>query len=280
MELGAHVHADHGSEESERGIFCVVDEYRWNAALDGRRAGWRRVLCDVAVLCRASLGQWQRDLRLQGGGGQVSARHAASSGAERDGAVPDSSGRPPFVPPNHPWPSPNETAREKAAAKAAAEAAAKGEPAPKPPVFPRPRGPFTETIGPMVNDEHTMILFVPNVQNQTTDPSYHLPAFYELWARWGPPEDRAFWAKAAEVSREFFAKVTGPQTALTPDRANFDATPAMGWDGKPVQYSYDSWRSVSNWSVDSSWWNKSKDEPVLSERYQKFLVGQGIHTFV
>src|SRR6185437_15482735 len=33
---------------------------------------------------------------------------------------------PPFVMPDHPWPSPNETAREKAAAKAAAEAAAKG----------------------------------------------------------------------------------------------------------------------------------------------------------
>ena len=187
----------------------------------------------------------------------------------------------PFVPPMHPWPSPNETDREKAADKAAAEAAAKGEPAPKAPsMFPPPRGPWLETIGPMVNEQHTMILFVPNVQNQTTDPSYHLPAFYELWARWGPLEDRAFWAKAAEVSRGFFAKVTGPETALTPDRANFDATPAMGWDKKPVQFGYDSWRSVSNWSVDYSWWHKSADEPVLSERYQRFLVGQGIDRFV
>jgi oligosaccharide reducing-end xylanase len=187
---------------------------------------------------------------------------------------------PPFVMPDHPWPSPNETAREKAAAKAAAEAAAKGEPAPKPPVFPRPRGPWTETIGPMVNDEHTMILFVPNVQNQTTDPSYHLPAFYELWARWGPVEDRGFWAKAAEVSRGFFVKVAGPETALTPDRANFDATPAMGWDKKPVDFGYDSWRSVSNWSVDYSWWKKSEDEAVLSDRYQRFLTGQGMDRFV
>ncbi len=135
----------------------------------------------------------------------------------------------PFIPPMHPWPSPNETARQKAAAKAAAEAAANGEPATQFPLHPYPmRGPWTETIGPMVNEQHTMILFVPNVQNQTTDPSYHLPAFYELWARWGPVEDRAFWAHAAEVSRSFFVKVTGPETALTPDRANFDATPAIG----------------------------------------------------
>jgi oligosaccharide reducing-end xylanase len=137
-----------------------------------------------------------------------------------------------------------------------------------------------ETIGPMVNEQHTMILFVPSVEHQTTDPSYHLPAFYELWARWGPVEDRAFWAHAAEVSRAFFTKVSGPETALTPDRANFDATPAMGWDGKPVQFAYDSWRSVSNWSVDASWWNKNPEARTLSDRYQRFLVSQGIERFV
>jgi oligosaccharide reducing-end xylanase len=113
-----------------------------------------------------------------------------------------------------------------------------------------------------------------------TDPSYHLPAFYELWARWGPVEDRAFWAHAAEVSRAFFAQVAGPQTALTPDRANFDATPVMGWDGKPVEFAYDSWRSVSNWSVDESWWNKNSDAQVLSDRYQHFLISQGMDRFV
>ena len=189
---------------------------------------------------------------------------------------------PPFVMPHHPWPSPNETAREKAAAAAAEAAKARGEIPPKPPVFPdfskfRARA---ETIGPMVDEEHAMTLFVPNVQNRTTDPSYHLPAFYELWARWGPVEDRAFWERAAEVSRGLFAKVTGPETALTPDRANFDATPARGWNGRPAEFGYDSWRSVSNWSVDYSWWRKSADEPVLSERYQRFLAGQGVGAFV
>ncbi|HEY5381089.1 MAG TPA: glycosyl hydrolase family 8 [Acidobacteriaceae bacterium] len=189
---------------------------------------------------------------------------------------------PPFVMPHHPWPSPNETAREKAAAAAAEAAKARGEAPPKPPVYPdfskfRARA---ETIGPMADEEHAMILFVPNVQNRTTDPSYHLPAFYELWARWGPVEDRAFWERAAEVSRGFFAKVTGPETALTPDRANFDATPAKGWNGRPAEFGYDSWRSVSNWSVDYSWWRKSADEPVLSERYQRFLAGQGVGAFV
>ena len=176
----------------------------------------------------------------------------------------------PFLPPDHPWPSPNNTAREK-------EAASHGQ---KLPQFAVNHTPHTETIGPMVDEAHAMIRFVPNVDNHNTDPSYHLPAFYELWARWGPPEDRAFWAHAAEVSREVFPAVTGPNTALTPDRVNFDLTPALDRDGTPVPFSYDSWRSVSNWSVDYSWWRKSSEEPVLSDRYQAFLATQGLNSFV
>jgi oligosaccharide reducing-end xylanase len=112
-----------------------------------------------------------------------------------------------------------------------------------------------------------------------TDASYHLPAFYELWARWGPVEDRTFWATAADVSRDLFNRVTGPETGLTPDRSNFDGTPVMGRDGATVPFNYDSWRSVSNWSVDYSWWRKDEREKVLSGRVQKFLYSQGIDKF-
>jgi oligosaccharide reducing-end xylanase len=132
----------------------------------------------------------------------------------------------------------------------------------------------------MVDETYTMIKFVPNWPDGVTDASYHLPAFYELWARWGPVEDRAFWAKAADVSRDFFYRATGPATGLTPDRSNFDGSPVIGRDGTPTPFSYDSWRSVSNWSVDFSWWRKDPQEMELSGRVQKFLDGQGIDTFV
>jgi oligosaccharide reducing-end xylanase len=178
---------------------------------------------------------------------------------------------PPFTFPDHPWPSPNNSARER-------EMAANGG---SHPPFPRfNRGPRTESIGPMVDEDHFMIRFVPNIEGGSTDASYHLPAFYELWARWGPVEDRAFWARAADVSRDLFGKVTGPDTGLTPDRSNFDGTPIMGWDGAPTPFSYDSWRSVSNWSVDYDWWQKDPRETVLSDRIQKFLYSQGIDKFV
>jgi oligosaccharide reducing-end xylanase len=47
-----------------------------------------------------------------------------------------------------------------------------------------------------------MVVFVPRLgeNSQFTDPSYHLPHFYELWARWAG-EDNTFWAEAAQVSR-------------------------------------------------------------------------------
>ncbi|HWC58568.1 MAG TPA: glycosyl hydrolase family 8, partial [Verrucomicrobiae bacterium] len=58
------------------------------------------------------------------------------------------------------------------------------------------------SAGGLVDVEHKMILFSPSSErNQFTDPSYHLPAFYELWSRWGPAQDRDFWAGAAKASR-------------------------------------------------------------------------------
>ena len=176
---------------------------------------------------------------------------------------------PPFVPPDRPWPSPNNRAR-------AAEAAKEGKPWPP---FQSDRTPHPVTVGPMVDEDHTMIRFVPETNVPGTDASYHLPAFYELWARWGPKEDRPFWATAADVSRELFARVTGAQTGLSPDRSNFDLSPLIGRNGEPVPFGYDSWRTVSNWSVDYSWWGKDPREQALADRVQKFLFAQGIHTF-
>jgi len=175
----------------------------------------------------------------------------------------------PFAQPDHPWPSPNNHNLER-------EAAQKGTPRP---MFRRRHGPWTETIGSMVDEPHFMIKFVANMDGAVTDASYHLPAFYELWARWGPPEDRAFWAEAADVSRDLFNKVSGPETGLTPDHSHFDGAPVLDRDGTTIPFSYDSWRSASNWSVDYSWWHKDAQEPILSDRIQGFLFAQGIGKF-
>lgn len=138
-----------------------------------------------------------------------------------------------------------------------------------------------QTVGPMVNEQHKMILFVPGMgRGSFTDPSYHLPAFYELWSRWGPVEDRTFWAEAATASRAFFQKATNPTTGLAPDYADFDGKPhGAGFNPMSANFSYDSWRTASNWSIDYSWWHKDAEEKVLSDRIQKFLFSQGVNTF-
>ena len=136
------------------------------------------------------------------------------------------------------------------------------------------------TIGPEVSEPNAMILFVPGVTPQPfTDPSYHLPAFYELWARWGPVEDRAFWQRAAEASRAFFVKSTDPRTGLSPSYANFDGSPHFNRFPLSGVFGYDAWRTASNWSVDWSWWQKAPAERELSDRIQHFFAAQGMDSY-
>lgn len=138
----------------------------------------------------------------------------------------------------------------------------------------------THTVGPMMNQDPPEILFVPEVSPQMfTDPSYHLPAFYELWSRWGPKEDREFWAKAAGASRLFLVKTTNPETGLAPVYANFDGTPHVNRFSQSGEFGYDAWRTASNWSVDWSWWGKAPAEQELSDRIQRFFAAQGINDY-
>jgi len=135
---------------------------------------------------------------------------------------------------------------------------------------------MTVTAGPLFHAEHKMVLFSPSSERaQFSDPSYHLPAFYELWARWGPKEDAEFWKQAADVSRDYFVKSTHPLTALNPCYANFDGSLI----GRPSHYatnfSYDAFRTAGNWAVDWSWWGKDPRQRELSDKLQAFFESQG-----
>lgn len=136
------------------------------------------------------------------------------------------------------------------------------------------------TVGAEVSEADAMILFVPSVMpHPFTDPSYHLPAFYELWARWGPPEDRAFWLRAAQASRAYFPKAAHPLTGLTPVYSNFDGSPLKTPFDQSDKFGYDAFRTASNWSVDWSWWRKAPVEQELSDRIQSFFLKQGIDSY-
>jgi oligosaccharide reducing-end xylanase len=130
--------------------------------------------------------------------------------------------------------------------------------------------------GPLFDREHKMVLFTPSDErSRFSDPSYHLPAFYELWSRWGPKEDSQFWKEAAEVSRDYFVKVTHAGTGLNPCFAKFDGSLVPTHGSYSTNFSYDAFRTAGNWAVDWSWWGKDPRQRELSDRLQAFFESKG-----
>ena len=73
---------------------------------------------------------------------------------------------------------------------------------------------------PMWEPENHYIRFVPNMK--ISDPSYHLPHFYESFAQRADEGDREFWRKAAEASRNYIVQSADPKTGLSPEYADYD----------------------------------------------------------
>ena len=116
------------------------------------------------------------------------------------------------------------------------------------------------------------VKFVPEGQgSKYTDPSYHLPAFYELWARWAAdPKDRAFMAEVVQASRELFKKAAHPKTGLMPNFTNFDGTPTGR--GGSDEFREDAWRTLSNPALDYSWWAADPWQVEQSNRVLTFFA--------
>jgi len=129
----------------------------------------------------------------------------------------------------------------------------------------------------MFNLDHHQVVFVPDSYGKTfTDPSYHLPAYYELWSRWAN-EDQAFWSTAAQSSREFFQKAANPKTGLMPDYANFDGTP-YGADSHK-DFRFDAFRIGQNIAVDYTWFAADPWQVEQSNRMLDFFYSQGIYKY-
>ncbi|WP_307767741.1 glycosyl hydrolase family 8 [Dictyobacter vulcani] len=121
------------------------------------------------------------------------------------------------------------------------------------------------------------VVLVPYMDSATyTDPSYHFPAYYELWSRWAT-EDQSFWAQAATTSRQFLQNTVNTTTGLAPDYANFDGTPHP--DNGHGDFRFDAWRVNSNIAVDYAWFANDSWEKNQSDRVQNFFNSQGMNTY-
>jgi endo-1,4-beta-D-glucanase Y len=88
-----------------------------------------------------------------------------------------------------------------------------------------------------------------------TDPSYHLPAFYEIWARYAK-NNKTLWAEMADKSRTYLLpRAAHPVTGLMPDYSEFNGTPKN--EGDHGKFEYDAWRNIMNMGADQAWFKKS-----------------------
>ena len=127
----------------------------------------------------------------------------------------------------------------------------------------------------MFNADH-QIVFVPYAQSAVhTDPSYHMPAFYELWSKWAN-NNRQFWKACADKSREMYPKFANSTTGLMPDYAEFSGEARSG---EHSDFRYDAWRCAMHMATDYMWFNGSETEKQQTKKLLDFFHGEGIKDY-
>ena len=158
-----------------------------------------------------------------------------------------------------------------------------------------------DNTAPLINLEHKIISFTPDPNGITyTDPSYNIPAFYEVWARWLKDGRSNFWMACADSARAYLHRSINPQTGLNDDYNNFDGSPRRGFGGfgfgfggfggnggngggvpQGVGFRYDSWRVPMNIALDYSWSCADREwQNNYANTIQNFLYKEGVKTFV
>ncbi len=126
---------------------------------------------------------------------------------------------------------------------------------------------------PMWNRDNHLVLFVPG--HPFSDPSYHLPHFYELFAKWAYEEDKEFWETAAKESRKYLVKACHPETGLNPEYGNFDGSPVndpMPWDGSiHGRFFSDAYRTAANIGLDAEWFGTDEGQICIPLKMMKFF---------
>jgi oligosaccharide reducing-end xylanase len=120
---------------------------------------------------------------------------------------------------------------------------------------------------PMWEPSNKLIKFVPNMD--FSDPSYHLPHFYELFAKWAVEEDRTYWKEAAAASRDYLVKSCHPITGLAPEYATYEGEPKV-YQNHHLFYS-DSYRVAANIGLNELWMGHDESLSKCNERLQKFF---------
>lgn len=127
---------------------------------------------------------------------------------------------------------------------------------------------------PMFDPENKMIRFICEVD--FSDPSYHLPHFYEIFAKEAYEEDKPFYEDAVRASREYLKLACNPVTGFSAEYANFDGTPYTEnqdmWGGRHDWYYSDAYRTIINICLDYAWFGKDEWEKQIAETFSSYMV--------
>lgn len=121
---------------------------------------------------------------------------------------------------------------------------------------------------PMMHPDNHYILFVPGCP--FTDPSYHLPHFYELFAREADEQDRPFWQEAARAAREYIVLSADPITGLSAEYAEYDGSTRRRKEA-PAPYYSDAYRVAENIALDALWFGRSEAMSRVATNIQNFF---------
>jgi len=101
----------------------------------------------------------------------------------------------------------------------------------------------------MVNEEHRMIRFVPNVGRTDLQIRHIIYLPFMNSGLCGTGSRQVFLAAAADTA-EIFSKGYKSETGLAPDYANFDGTPySTQFNQRSGNFSFDARRTQMNWAV-------------------------------
>ena len=127
---------------------------------------------------------------------------------------------------------------------------------------------------PLFNAANNLVVFYPQGNSANfSDPSYNLPAFYELFALDGAANNSARWNTIADSSRRHLVASAHPTTGLHPDYANFGGSPNNGGSNHD-QFRFDAWRVVMNMAVDYAWFSQDSRFVTQANKYHAFFTNQ------
>jgi oligosaccharide reducing-end xylanase len=132
----------------------------------------------------------------------------------------------------------------------------------------------------LINVENKQITFTPDKFGYSwTDPSYQLPAFFEIWAEYAKDGKEQFYRDCADTARVFLHRACHPVTGLNTDYAEFSGKPhSTNW--MPAAFRFDSWRVPMNIAMDYAWFGSDNQwQENYAGRVQNFFVSKGIDTF-